>query len=380
MDQSLKGEDINYIGQIDALGIDKKNDLRKLDYDDQSKPGQEKEPNKFFKKQEEERKKAELMREDRHLLPVEKFIDPLTGEKVDDKFKLPFGSIDVIFNHKNIWANLQNPNPQVIMYHIHDNLKWLPLIHDPFDEHPRVKKARLIAEGITMDAPVDAKPKKKSKKKGKKGGDGQATDPEIFQMKFKGDFAKPFMPFYDAKAMEPPLTDKQVEKIEAKIYKEVEIAMKQVRSSRNLNCNIKNNHMTRTIMRKYIDYLEDTECLRILKPETALKNVNKEVRKLVPESYKISMLPAFFNHTDGERLGTVIRDTSSKFLVDTPKKVMFSIAVKIFPYNSGVNSVRVVLVKLHPFEGMNNENGQEKESSKKSKKSKSSRSKSQADP
>jgi hypothetical protein len=58
-------------------------------------------------------------------------------------------------------------------------------------------------------------------------------------------------------------------------------------------------------------------------------------------------MPLFFNHVDAERIGTVIKDSCRNFLIlDTPKKVKFSIAVKIFPYNSGVNSVRIVLVKF----------------------------------
>lgn len=69
----------------------------------------------------------------------------------------------------------------------------------------------------------------------------------------------------------------------------------------------------------------------------------------MPENFKISMLPAFFNHIDAERIGTVVRDTSQKFLLDTPKKVKFSVAVKVFPYNSNVNSVRLVLVKFSPI-------------------------------
>jgi len=74
--------------------------------------------------------------------------------------------------------------------------------------------------------------------------------------------------------------------------------------------------------------------------------VHKEIMKLVPVSYKISMLPAFFNHLDGERIGSVIRDSSYEFLADLKKKIMFSIAVKIFPYGSEVNSVRIIIVKF----------------------------------
>ena len=90
--------------------------------------------NKFFKQQEEDRLRNERQREDKHLLPqTENFIDPLTKQKgkIKDDYKLPYQAIDIIFNHKNVWANMQNPNPQVIWYHIHDNTKWLPLISDP---------------------------------------------------------------------------------------------------------------------------------------------------------------------------------------------------------------------------------------------------------
>jgi centrosomal protein CEP76 len=55
-------------------------------------------------------------------LPVEKFFDHNNGnlEVKDDFGKLPYPQIDLIFNHKNVFANLQNPNPQKIYYHIHD--------------------------------------------------------------------------------------------------------------------------------------------------------------------------------------------------------------------------------------------------------------------
>ena len=117
-----------------------------------------------------------------------------------------------------------------------------------------------------------------------------------------------------------------------------------------MNALIKNNFRTRSILRKHCDFMEDVDCLRIGKPKEAEANIMKEIMKLVPLNYKISMLPAFFNNTDADRIGTVIRDTSSEFLIDTPKKVMFSIAVKVFPYNHNINSVRIVLAKFHSFD------------------------------
>lgn len=192
--------------------------------------------------------------------------------------------------------------------------------------------------------------KKGGKKKKKSAGAAKKRKEEeekkMFSCKIHGDFMKSFPSFYDNKSLEPELGEKQVAKLESKITKECEYAIKQVRSSKNLNANIKNNHMTRTILKKYLDYVEDVECLRLDNPKQEKITVFKELMKLTPPNYKITMLPAFFNHTDGERIATVIRDTSQDFLVGTPKKVLFSIGVKIFPYASEINSIRIVLVKF----------------------------------
>ena len=82
--------------------------------------------------------------------------------------------------------------------------------------------------------------------------------------------------------------------------------------------------MTKNILKKYLDFLEDCECLRIATPAKTRLNVKKEIMKLVPENFRISMMPIFFNHNDAERIGTVIKDSSRNFLIDTPKKVKFS--------------------------------------------------------
>ena len=50
MDQSLKGDNINHVGQLEALGKKKKDDLKELNYDDlDAEAGKKEKPkNKFF--------------------------------------------------------------------------------------------------------------------------------------------------------------------------------------------------------------------------------------------------------------------------------------------------------------------------------------------
>lgn len=115
--------------------------------------------------------------------------------------------------------------------------------------------------------------------------------------------------------------------------------------------NVKNSQMTRTVLRKYLDFLEDEDCMRYSKPQSAKNLVKKEMMKLVPENFQISLLPAFFNHTDSDRIGTVIRDAARDFLLEQQKKVMFSIAAKVYPYASEINSIRIILVKYYEIGG-----------------------------
>ena len=53
-------------------------------------------------------------------------------------------------------------------------------------------------------------------------------------------------------------------------------------------------------MRIQLDFIEDIECDRVPQSEIPLikENVEKELLKLVPENYKLAVLPAFFNYTD----------------------------------------------------------------------------------
>ena len=53
----------------------------------------------------------------------------------------------------------------------------------------------------------------------------------MFACKLHGDFMKSFPSFYDTCALEPGLGEKQIEKLEKKIEKEMEYAIKQVRST-----------------------------------------------------------------------------------------------------------------------------------------------------
>jgi hypothetical protein len=171
-----------------------------------------------------------------------------------------------------------------------------------------------------------------------------------------------FLPFYDARGLEPPLA--QVHRWEERIVKEVETAIRQVRSSRNQSTKMRRNAATEQVLRLQLDLIEDMECDRVPERELPQKRalVERELLKLVPENYRLTIMPAFFNYHDAERIRTVICDQAQEFLLmqkpalstlqsTVKKKVMFAVGVKIYAFHSGVTSVRLAIARMTPLQG-----------------------------
>ena len=74
--------------------------------------------------------------------------------------------------------------------------------------------------------------------------------------------------------------------------------------------------------------------------------MERNLMKMVPENFKVEVFPSFFNTTETERISTVLRENLSDFMLNTQKKVMFSIGVKVFNYPHKVNSVRILVIKM----------------------------------
>ena len=121
---------------------------------------------------------------------------------------------------------------------------------------------------------------------------------------------KPFLSFYDPKALEQPLSHSQIEKYERVILKDLEITLKQVRSSLNLSTKLRKNTLVTQILHQQLDFLEDMCCERLNKEQISVTRVKlgQDLLKLIPEGYKIQLLPAFFNYTDAERIKSVLAD------------------------------------------------------------------------
>lgn len=127
----------------------------------------------------------------------------------------------------------------------------------------------------------------------------------------RSEYMRPFNSFYDPKGLDPPITPQHLQKLELMIAKEIEIALKQVRSSKNLSTKLRKTKHITEILNMQLDLLEDTDCGRYATLDEqymVTENVKTEVMKIVPENYRIGILPAKFSYTDGERIRRAIID------------------------------------------------------------------------
>jgi centrosomal protein CEP76 len=94
-----------------------------------------------------EKMKAALMqqREKLAIAPQRKLLDP-EGTLVD---WLPYDSIEIVFNHKNVWANHQNHHPSCISYDI-DEIGWNKLLKN--DAEAQEFKIEHIQQDVVIDA------------------------------------------------------------------------------------------------------------------------------------------------------------------------------------------------------------------------------------
>lgn len=56
------------------------------------------------------------------------FVDNNGREMEEDVPDIPYKTLELVFNSRNVYANIQNQNPAQIRYHLHDENHWLPFI------------------------------------------------------------------------------------------------------------------------------------------------------------------------------------------------------------------------------------------------------------
>lgn len=241
---------------------------------------------------------------------------------------LPYGTIEVIFNHHNVWANVSEADPGKIRYDLDDETQWLPF----------------ITEESRIPAPI---------------------------------------PFYDVKPLGPRLANSRCRALRNLVWNEIKAGFMVWRHRANMETKVFNDFsgvleegleimerlrvtpptVVRAIKKRTqetTDLLVEAELekdrvllgteLRALKRENEKYDLDYWRGKLmtsIPNGYLFEGVPLNFAYCDHKRIRRWIME-KYEYHEDSDESVGFALGVFVGSYPNSVNNVWVFVGKLWP--------------------------------
>jgi hypothetical protein len=209
---------------------------------------------------------------------------------------LPYRTIEVIFNKKNIYVNKQHPNPVGICFDIYDKNKWLAVLN---------------------------------KKDGKS------------KIIHKSDIPH----FYSFRNFVNPYPEDEILLIKKKILKSLSKSIREVRLQKNLPTNITKNKEIIDMLDLYLIFYEmkDLGISSTIEHKDRINEWYKNFKTKLPNKIRLSFQPLFYNHTNEGIISTHIEENCAEFLKSFGKNQTFMTSCKIFEYPNRIMSVRIVI-------------------------------------
>jgi len=217
----------------------------------------------------------------------------------------PYYSVQVVFNHENVWANLQNLNPVKCMYEIDNAEQWKPFCS--------------FEDGFSLES-------------------------------------SDTLPFYKPPTVPARLKMERAKKVKKDILACLKEGLNYLRESKTLEIIIlepddtPGPHME-DVLGKGLKLLEDRLLANDENKRDAIKarlsSWKSELIKSAPPNVSFEGIPINFSYCDGKRIKTRICEKYEEFLMDSEPDVQFCFGVYVAPYYCSVNSTWVYVGKMH---------------------------------
>ena len=244
---------------------------------------------------------------------------------------LPYETIDLIFNSKNIWANLQYYSPERIYYNIYNKNEWLPLFAAPNE-----KDINTIINNINSNN----------------------NNNNSFYTIDRIDNVYPYV---------------MLNKLEEWLKKEVRVSVATFRKEKGLSTRFKSkNEKISFLVEEYLDYIEGINLGKISSDEfqnEIIKDWEVLVKKYIPINYKFDIVDLFCNYYERQCISNLIYSNLEYFWNDKIKNVMFVTGGRVYSYPNRILSIRIGIAKIYKqsYQKSNYENGEEIENLKEEK-------------
>lgn len=211
--------------------------------------------------------------------------------------EVPYRTIDVIFNNKNIYMNLQHFDPTRILYDIYDKTLWCPFVPDN---------------------------------------------------------QKVFGAFYSPPTLHPPLHLPVAKRLHDSIIKEIKISISALRSGKNLGTSWKN-QKDRCVeeMENHLKFLEKNARGEFSESKAKMekRNWGIQMKQFMPTNFRMTAVPSHFNYPEPDRIASIFIENAKDFFLSNYKNMKWALAVRIFPYVGKIISIRILVACFYPVPG-----------------------------
>ncbi|CAK92928.1 unnamed protein product (macronuclear) [Paramecium tetraurelia] len=283
---------------------------------------------------------------------IDRFFDK-DGKQVVDPGQLPYKTIEIIFNNKNIFGNMANQNPQQIYYHLHDKRQWYPFIKETIPNPGKQEESEEEESDGDTNIKIDEEELEDMLK---------LQNEEFIEKTWNQSVGS----FYSAQILKEPIKKNRINRLLEDIFMEVKQGVEKARGKRSLYTKWK--HDLDGINKKMEQYLKILEykttyrTLRVVQQkqdeesvakwnhiyksrnyEEIIEQWRKEVKIMLPLNTHLCILPMRFNYTESEKIKSAIVENMESFFMRRDNKIIFNLAGKIFNYPNRIVCVRLIL-------------------------------------
>ncbi|KAK2961356.1 hypothetical protein BLNAU_3802 [Blattamonas nauphoetae] len=248
---------------------------------------------------------------------------------------LPYSSLDVIVNHKNIWANAQHLDPALISYDLENLEQWIPFFGLKKKKVDKESEQETTSKGGKRKAKaVEPPPEEKDEEEEAKG--------------FQPVREYPIEPFFETgteKVRIPPaMSMSKAEQLEKIIYDEIKIGYVNYRNFNHIP--IQFDRPIEPVLRNGLMALEYEEVTGIPNPR-GIAAWHADISLKVSDGFHFVGVPIHFCYTEPKRIRKYIMATFD-FHKTESKSVKYSFAVYISPQVGGISSVWTYVAMICP--------------------------------
>eukprot|EP00003_Mantamonas_plastica_P031884 TRINITY_DN844_c1_g1_i4.p1 TRINITY_DN844_c1_g1~~TRINITY_DN844_c1_g1_i4.p1 ORF type:complete len:959 (+),score=365.48 TRINITY_DN844_c1_g1_i4:2563-5439(+) len=210
------------------------------------------------------------------------------------KINLPYMSIETIFNHENLWANIQHPDPSKVKYDLEDPLQWKAFVD--FDEG----------------------------------------------------FSEEVIPFFSPRALGPAIRGGRLEALESTVYMEVCAGVTAWRHGEHMETEVL--HEMREVLKEGLEYMELKKVS--YDPEDYDPKIaawQGKISVACPPKHKFKGVPLCFFYTDAKKIRKVLMNKFD-FHREDDANCKFAFGVHVAPYPGGVAAVWIYYCVMVPVE------------------------------